>query len=105
MSTARGRGEGLPATEPAAYAPVSGLAVAALLISGITAFAIVALLVGARLAGKPSTATLLLVPAAVGFGLATAARWQIRRGEGTRSGLGLANVAWWLAILSGGSYA
>lgn len=87
------------------YTPVSGLAVASLLVSGVAAVVIAAMGIGARVSGKPSTEPLLIVPAIVGLILAVAARWRIRASQGARTGLKLANAAWWIAALSGGGYA
>jgi len=104
MSSAGGR----MALEPggaAPYAPISGLAVTALIVASIAAAVLAAVGIGARVSGKPSTEPLLIVPAIVGFILAVAARWQIRASQGARTGMRLATAAWWISILAGGSYA
>jgi hypothetical protein len=104
MSSAGGR----MAVEPGGatpYAPISGLAVAALIVATVATAILAAIGVGARVSGKPSTEPLLILPAVVGFVLAIAARWQIRASQGARTGMRLATAAWWMSILAGGSYA
>src|SRR5947209_6849434 len=90
--------------EAASYRPVSGLAVAALFVTAVAAVTVVVLWVIARVRGRPVLAWQALFVAAVGLGLAVAARWRLWRAEGTRTGLGLARVATWLGVLSFGAY-
>lgn len=79
MSSAGGRELAVDSGSSGPYTPVSGLAVASLLVSGVAAVVIAAMGIGARVSGKPSTEPLLIVPAIVGLILAVAARWRIGR--------------------------
>ncbi len=95
-----------PATPDAAasYRPVSGLAIAALAVSVLAAVIISIVGIVAKVKGKAVLSQPLLLLAGLGLVLAFLARWQIRRSEGTRVGLGLANAAWWLSLLFGAGY-
>jgi hypothetical protein len=87
------------------YRPLSGLAIASLIVSVL--FALIVLVVGGKalFAGEPFDLPLLLmVLPIVGVGLAVAALWQIRIAEGTRAGAGLAKVGGWLSLLFGLGY-
>ena len=53
---------------------------------------------------KPLLNAWFLAVAVVGFLLSVVARIQIRRSEGTRSGMKLATIAWWVTILVGAGY-
>jgi hypothetical protein len=87
------------------YRPLSGLAVASLIVSGFGAVVLTVLGVAATLSSKPALyPTMLLLPIA-GIVLALAARWQLRRAEGTRVGGRLAAAGLWLGIIFGGVYA
>ena len=87
------------------YQPVSPLAVAAMCAAGL--FALLVLILGAvaLYARKPVIVPELLLLALAGLGLSVAARIQVQRSEGTRVGLKLATVAWWVSVLSGAGYA
>jgi hypothetical protein len=87
------------------YRPLSGLAVAAVIVSGFGAIVVTVLGVAAKLASKPVLYPSVLFLPIVGIALALAARWQLRRAEGTRVGGGLASAGLWLGILFGGGYA
>ncbi|HEV3261439.1 MAG TPA: hypothetical protein VG013_31605 [Gemmataceae bacterium] len=92
-------------SEPVVYRPVSGLAIASLVIAAIYAVVIVILVVVAFASHTPlflASWTFLLPVAAVG--LAVTARQQIQRSEGTRTGTALATWALWLALMSGLGY-
>jgi hypothetical protein len=86
------------------YRPLSGLAVAAVIVSGFGALVVTILCVAATLASKPVLYPSVLVLPIVGIVLALAARWQLRRAEGTRVGGGLAAAGLWVGIIFGGSY-
>jgi hypothetical protein len=90
--------------EAEGYRPVSGLAVAAIALAGLTAVTVIGVWVTAKMRGRPILVPGVLLAAVAGLGLAAAARWQIRRSEGTRTGLGLATTAFWLSLLSLGGY-
>jgi hypothetical protein len=87
------------------YRPLSGLAVAAVIVSGFGAVVVTVLGVAAKLASKPVLYPIVLALPLAGIVLALAARWQLRRAEGTRVGGGLAAAGLWLGILFGGGYA
>lgn len=94
------------AREPAPYRPVSGFAIAGLMVSALFAVwvsvaTLVAFRTGAPFLMNPGG---LLLPLA-GFGLSMAARVQIRRSEGTRAGLPLTTWGIYLSVLFGLGYA
>jgi hypothetical protein len=95
-----------PETRPeaATYRPLSGLAVAALIVSGLGAAVIAILAVAARLSSKPVLYPWVLILPLAGVALAVAAQWHLRRAEGTRVGAGLAAAGLWLGVLFGGGY-
>jgi hypothetical protein len=86
------------------YRPVSGLAIAAVLLAGATTVAVVAIAVLAKVGGQPVLTPTVLVLAAISLGVAFAARWHVRRSEGARGGMGLARTAIWLSVLCFGGY-
>jgi hypothetical protein len=97
-----------PAVTPdaaATYRPVSGLAVAALGVAVLAAVVIVIAGVAAKLKGRPVLLPSLFLLAGLGLALSLTARWQIRRAEGTRAGIKLANWGLWLSLLFGLGYA
>jgi hypothetical protein len=87
------------------YQPLSGYAVAAVIVSGVFALALV-ILVGIGLWSRrtPLSYELLLVPV-TGLVLAIIARSHIRNAEGTRTGVKLANASWWICVLGGAGFA
>src|SRR5262245_30916400 len=89
----------------AAYRPLSGLAVAALLVSGFGAVVIGILGIAARASSKPVLYPVALALPLAGVAMALAAKWHIRRAEGTRVGGGLATAALWIGVLFGAGYA
>jgi len=91
--------------EPVVYRPLSGLAIASLVVAASYAAVILILVVVAFWSHTPlflATWTFLVPVAAVS--LAVAARQQIQRSEGTRSGTALATWALWLGLLPGLGY-
>jgi hypothetical protein len=90
--------------EAEGYRPVSPLAVAALIVSGLTALLVVSIWIIARARGRPILVPAVLFAAVGGLALAVAAGWQVRRSEGTRTGLRLARGAFWLSVFSLGGY-
>ena len=75
------------------YRPISGLAIAALAVSILTAVIVTAVGVASKLKGKAILAPPIVLLALLGLALSLVARWQIRRSEGTRAGLGAARRA------------
>src|SRR5437588_228223 len=91
--------------EAAGYRPISAAAVAALLLSSATTLAVVLTLVMAWLIRKrPLLVPTLLVISVLSLGFAAVAYWQVRRSEGTRTGLRAAWIAIWLGVLCVGGY-
>jgi hypothetical protein len=90
--------------EAAGYRPVAGLAIAALIVAGLTGITVlsIAVMIGTR--HRPILSPLAVLLAAAGLMLSTAAWWQIRRSEGTRTGFGLTRIAFWVSLLSLGGY-
>jgi hypothetical protein len=86
------------------YQPVSVTAVVAFIVAILLVIFFLLLGGNAFLKRKPFYSSWLLAMAIIGFALAVAARVQIRRSEGTRSGLKLATIAWWLTIMVGAGY-
>jgi hypothetical protein len=87
------------------YQPLSGYAVAAVIVAGVFALALVVLVgIGLWSRRTPLSLELLLVPV-TGFVLSIIARSHIRNAEGTRTGIGLANVSWWVCVLGGAGFA
>ena len=87
------------------YQPLSGYAVAAVIVAGAFAVPLVGLvLVGLVSHRTPLSYELLLIPV-VGLILSIIARSHIRNAEGTWTGTGLANAAWWVCVLGGAGFA
>lgn len=83
------------------YQPLAPLAIAATIVAGLLAFTTVSLLLIGLIAGKRVLEAPLIVGALIGVVLSAAARFQIRRSEGARSGNTLANVSWWTSLVCG----
>ena len=95
----------LPSTADAApYVPVSWLAVAAAVVAGTYAAALLVLGAVAFLTKKPLLLEFLYYPPVAAVVLAFAARRVIRNAEGTRTGGRLADAAWWTAVVLGLGY-
>jgi multisubunit Na+/H+ antiporter MnhB subunit len=91
--------------EAAGYRPVSALAVAALIVAGLTTFAVLLTWSMAWFIRKrPILVWQLLLVGAVGLVLALLAIRAVRRSEGTRTGSRLALAAMWLSIFCLGGY-
>lgn len=86
--------------EAEGYRPVSAIAVAALAVSGLTVLTVIGIWLTARSRGRPVLVPAVLLVAAIGLGLALAARWQVVRSQGTRTGLRLTTFALWLSLFS-----
>jgi hypothetical protein len=87
------------------YRPVSGLALAGLVVSGLFAILIAASLVVGIVKGTPIFFPIAIVLlAVVGFGLSYAGYRQILASEGTRVGVGVARLGMGLAVVSGLGY-
>ncbi len=86
------------------YKPVSGVAVAAVLVAG----AYVALMLGTTVFAMYSKRSALNIHllwlAALGLALAVAARLHIRRSEQTRTGMACVQAAWWMSVLGGAAF-
>ncbi len=95
-----GRQADLSPDEAVAYAPVAPLAVAAIGITGLSALVIAGMWLAARQNAKPIFQPALLLPPLFGLILAYIAFRQIRGADGTRSGRGMATIAFWLALLT-----
>jgi hypothetical protein len=94
-----------PISAPTAYRPVSGFAIAGLLLSCVFALMVLIVAAVALLKGEPFfyPAWVLLVPAA-GLVISLVARSQVRGAEGTRAGEGLARAGIWIAVFTGLGY-
>lgn len=89
-------------TEVGIYRPLSGLALASIAIAGLYTVVVLAFAWMAIIYGNPVfLPPWVLACPIVAVILAAAARWQIRNSEGARSGMALANWAWWLGIIFG----
>jgi len=89
-------------TEAGPYRPLAGLALASIAVAGSYAVVVSAFALMAIIGGNPVFLSpwMLALPV-VAVILASVARWQIRHSEGARSGLALANWAWWLGLIFG----
>jgi hypothetical protein len=93
------------AGEPVLYRPVSGLAIAGFILSGLfAAWVAIAGVVAYRAATPFVMEPASLVLPLAGFALSLGASIQIRRSEGTRAGLRLASCGMWLSALFGLGY-
>ncbi len=86
------------------YRPVSGLAIAALVVAAVYSAIVSVVAVIAFSSGTPVFLPETLMFPLIAAILAVAAFLQIRAAEGTRSGLALAKWAWWLSIFFGIGY-
>jgi hypothetical protein len=86
------------------YAPLSWLAVCALVTGVVYLFALVLLGFISFRQGKPLVSVPLLVLPAIGILLAFAARRSIRTSEGARTGDNYANLGWWMCVIGGLCY-
>lgn len=91
--------------EPVVYRPLSGLALASIFLAAGYALVLTVVCAVAFVAHEPVPLVVwtLIFPMAAA-GLAIVARRQIRNAEGTRTGLALANAAWWISIVFGLGY-
>src|SRR5262245_48311667 len=87
------------------YQPVSGYAVAALVAAGVFAVILAFVAVIAVRSGRSVLSWELMVLPILGIILAIIGRSQIRNSEGTRTGLKLASVAWWICVIGGAGFA
>jgi hypothetical protein len=87
------------------YQPLSGYAVAAVIVAGLFALLLVQQVV-VGLLYRQTPLTYGLLPLAVGgVVLAVIGRTHVRNSEGTRTGGRLANAAWWVCVLGGAGFA
>jgi hypothetical protein len=87
------------------YRPISGLAIAALGVAVMTAVIVLVIIAVSLVKGRAILADWVVALAVLGLTLSVIARWQIRRSEGTRAGLGLTSTAIWLCLILGLGYA
>lgn len=87
-----------------AYQPVSGYAVAAACVAGGFLLLLLALVLAALSVKRSVLLYELLILPAVGLVLAVLARSHVRNAEGTRIGLRLATLSWWVCVLGGAGY-
>jgi hypothetical protein len=90
----------LPSTaDTTAYAPVSWMAVASVVVTTVFVLVLVLSALDAWWHKKPLVMPEVFFLPAVAIVLAFAARRMIRNSEGTRVGDGLANAAWWTSLV------
>ncbi|VTR92314.1 unnamed protein product [Gemmata massiliana] len=95
----------LPSTADATpYVPISWTAVAAAVAAWKFAIALLLLGIFAFISKKPLLMQELLILPVIAVVLSFAARRIIRNSEGTRTGEGLANAAWWASLVLGLGY-
>jgi hypothetical protein len=95
----------LPIDSPGNYKPISGVAIAAMVVAGLSGLLMLVIGLFVVFARKPFLVPLLLLLPLAGVGLAVAARWHIENSEGTRTGERLTGLAWWVSVLSAAGYA
>jgi hypothetical protein len=87
------------------YQPLSGYAVAAVIVAGLFALLLVQQIV-VGLLYRQTPLTYGLLPLAVGgIVLAVIGRAHVRNSEGTRTGGRMAGAAWWVCVLGGAGFA
>src|SRR5262249_11643416 len=86
------------------YKPLALFAVAAFVVSVLFSGVIIVLTVWGLITRKPFMEPWLIPLAFSGVLLSIAARWQITLSEGTRDGLRLTKIAWWLSLVGGAMY-
>jgi len=90
--------------EPAAYRPISALAVAALLVGTLTALLLVGFCISAAATHRPFISPFMMLLAITSLGLAVAAKIQLARSQGTRAGSSLANFSLFLSLITSLGY-
>ena len=94
-----------PAGAEAAYKPISGLAIAGIILAGLFVLVVAVATVAGLIQGAgfflPTFLMLLPIGGAI---LSFLAQRQIRASEGTRAGLGLARWGLWLSVFTGLGY-
>jgi hypothetical protein len=91
-------------SEPAAYRPISALAVAALLVGTLTALLLVGFGISAAATHRPFISPFMMLLAITSLGLAVAAKIQLARSQGTRAGSSLANFSLFLSLITSLGY-
>ena len=87
------------------YQPLSGYAVAAIVVATAFAMILLALVISALVSRRSVIFWELLALPIVGIILAAIARSHIRNSEGTRTGARMANSSWWICVLGGAGFA
>src|SRR5687767_158541 len=95
-----------PTSETIAYRPISGWAIAGLIVSAFCAAIVVVLTVIGLIQGAPVFLPiwLLALLAIVGLALSFIGQAHVQNSEGTRIGAKLATIGIWLSAVSGLSY-
>lgn len=88
-----------------AYQPVSGFAVASAISAGFFALALVVVTIVSLTSSRAALWWWLLGLPAAAVVLAAVGRSHIRNSEGTRTGMRLANISWWVSVLGGVGFA
>ena len=86
------------------YQPLSGYAVAAIITACVFLAILLVLFIQVALTRRSLFSWELLALPISGIILAWIARSHIRNSEGTRTGVGFANAAWWISVLGGAGF-
>jgi hypothetical protein len=86
------------------YQPVSGYAVAAVVVAGLFAVILAAVAIYAVGSRRAILSWELLILPIAGVILAVIGRSHIRNSEGTKTGAKLASAAWWVCVLGGAGF-
>jgi hypothetical protein len=94
-----------PADAAVGYRPLAVSAIGAFAVAVLTAVIVTAIALASWAKGRAILSEPVVFLAVFGVVLSLIARWQIRRSEGTRAGLGLTRASIWLCVLFGLGYA
>jgi hypothetical protein len=86
------------------YQPISGYAVAAGVATTLFAIFLLANIISLISSGRSIIGYVMLLVPAVGIVLAIIGRSHIKRSEGTRTGLRVVNISWWVCVLGGAGF-
>jgi hypothetical protein len=90
--------------ETGVYRPISALAVAALIVGGLTALLLIGFGIAAAISHRPFLNWFVLLMAMSAIGMSIAAKVQIARSQGTRAGGKIASAALLVSLTFGLSY-